>query len=261
MNLTPAYETDCKNLSPAALAKKYKLTYSSWKNMRQRCKREGIFLDQKFSTFAGFLAFMGPRTSAKYTCDRIDYDGPYSPGNCRWASKQQQSLNRRNAVKLTYGGETLPIIAWAARLKKPAAMLRRRKRLGWTDEEIITGNRAGARRASADWPWAADQEIWERKYKDHARKSESRERFYYRVCSERYTAMMQVMIRPLGNVEPEVVGINDETGEPIYKTEPLPPGFHEHLELVKRTLADAESKLKTAEERAADPFAELFRKL
>jgi hypothetical protein len=45
--------------------------------------------------FNAFLAHIGRKPSPELTLDRIDNDGDYQPGNVRWATRQQQSSNRR----------------------------------------------------------------------------------------------------------------------------------------------------------------------
>ena len=69
------------------------------KNYRTYAGR-GIKICSQWQSFEVFLADMGPKPSPRHSIDRIDNDGNYEPGNCRWATSQQQCANRRAPYKM-----------------------------------------------------------------------------------------------------------------------------------------------------------------
>lgn len=79
--------------------------YRAWQAMRNRCYNtrakdyayygaKGIRVCRRWNKFENFLADMGRRPSALHTLDRIRTAGNYTPGNCRWATRETQARNR-----------------------------------------------------------------------------------------------------------------------------------------------------------------------
>ncbi len=83
--------------------------YRAWCNMQARCYNpkhdsfknyggRGITVSDRWrNDFAVFLDDMPPHPGKGYSLDRIDNDGNYERSNCRWATRKQQTNNRRRA--------------------------------------------------------------------------------------------------------------------------------------------------------------------
>lgn len=122
--------------------------YEIWAGLKSRCLNKknklypyyggrGIKVCSRWLDFNNFISDMGFRPKDK-TLDRIDNSMGYNKENCRWASKAEQSRNKRNNININIDGKILCL--------KDAALLYgvryktawRRFRDGWPIERVLS---------------------------------------------------------------------------------------------------------------------------
>jgi hypothetical protein len=119
----------------------------AWFNLNSRCNNpntplyhayggRGIRVD--YQSFEEFLADIGPRPSSKHSVDRINNDGNYAVGNCRWATTAQQASNTRQNVVVEFNGERKTVTEWAYSIGIKPNTLQYRLYRGWPIEKALS---------------------------------------------------------------------------------------------------------------------------
>ena len=123
--------------------------YSCWYGMLRRCTAttdpnyphyggRGISVCERWKSIEAFLEDMGPRPSLKHSIERIDNDGNYEPGNCRWASRSEQHRNTRHNRRISHAGKTLCVTDWAELTGLTTSQIRFRLDSGWPVDLALT---------------------------------------------------------------------------------------------------------------------------
>ena len=98
--------------------------YRVWFAMLRRCYSHeqlgyadyggrGIAVCERWrESFAAFLEDMGKRPQGT-SIDRIDNDGNYEPGNCRWATCKEQNRNKRTSRYIEHNGARKTVAEWS----------------------------------------------------------------------------------------------------------------------------------------------------
>ena len=131
---------------------KHGLTHSRvrniWRWMMRRCYDpktinfaywggRGIKVCERWHDLQNFVADMG-HPPDEMTIDRINNDGHYEPGNCRWVSQKQQARNMRSNRYLEFRGERKLLTDWAVEYGLKVPTLHGRLKCGLTIEEALT---------------------------------------------------------------------------------------------------------------------------
>lgn len=122
--------------------------WRSWWAMRSRCGDpkhkhyatyggRGITVCDHWTRYENFIQDMGRKPTPRHTLDRIDGDAGYSPENCRWATRGEQSSNLRTNRRLTYNSETHSLAEWSRRSGIHPATIGARLRRGWSVERAL----------------------------------------------------------------------------------------------------------------------------
>ncbi|WP_374712976.1 hypothetical protein [Symbiobacterium terraclitae] len=125
--------------------------YRIWSSMKHRCLNpadkhyanyggRGIRICDEWLVFENFLEWArasGYREGL--TIERINNDGNYEPGNCKWVPKPEQSNNTRRSKLVTFRGRTMTLKDWAEELGLPYHLLQvRLTKYGWSVERAFT---------------------------------------------------------------------------------------------------------------------------
>ena len=139
----------CRSVTHEATIGNRSREYRSWESAKQRCHNpsdagyaryggRGIVMHPRWrGDFVAFRDDMGPCPPGR-TLDRVDVNGHYEPGNCRWATPLTQARNRRDNLLLTLDGTTLCVTEWAERTGLREDTIRNRAKHGWTDRAALT---------------------------------------------------------------------------------------------------------------------------
>jgi hypothetical protein len=124
--------------------------YRIWTAMRYRCYGKGCdsydryggrgikVCDEWNGSFVPFRDWaMENGYTDELTLDRVDNDGNYEPGNCRWTTYQAQSENRKNTRWVEINGVTKTMAQWSYATGIHIATLHRRYHSGVRGEDFI----------------------------------------------------------------------------------------------------------------------------
>jgi len=135
--------------------------YDAWTNMIQRCENpnhnqykdyggRGITVCAEWHDPVVFIDWaLANNWRKSLTLDRVNNDGNYEPGNCRWVTVKVQARNKRNNHLITFDGKTQTMAGWAEELNISYNVLKQRiDQYHWPIERALTEPIRGHKHAS-----------------------------------------------------------------------------------------------------------------
>jgi hypothetical protein len=123
--------------------------HNIWSGLKQRCLNKknnhyknygarGILISQKWLySFESFILDVGIAPSKNHSLDRINNDGNYEPGNCRWATREEQNNNSRRTIFLELNGERKSLADWCYKFNLKRKTVYARIRSGKSVEQAL----------------------------------------------------------------------------------------------------------------------------
>lgn len=122
----------------------------TWYSIRSRCYwtsnpdykfygGRGIGMSKEwYDSFTQFLKDMGTRPGKNFSLDRINNEGNYEAGNCKWATRKEQANNTRRNRMIEYNNEVKPITYWIETLGLSRSVVYRRLKKGMSLDLVFT---------------------------------------------------------------------------------------------------------------------------
>lgn len=140
--------------------KSYDPEYAVWWAMKRRCENSndkafknyggrGITVDPSWQSYEVFKSDMGPRPSSRYEIERVRNHEGYSKDNCVWATRLENSRNRRVTLKVPFKGTEICLIELCTIVDISYETLYMRYRRGDRGDKLIRRQRTSPQKLAS----------------------------------------------------------------------------------------------------------------
>lgn len=144
-----SYKHPKRNIKCGLGSQDNKVMRRLWRTMLRRCNNpksrdyknygaRGIKVCEAWSCYETFIRDVGVMPTPDHSLDRLENGGNYEPGNVRWATRCEQSNNKRNNRFIEFSGERLTLPQWERKLCMGKKTIASRLKAGWSIERALT---------------------------------------------------------------------------------------------------------------------------